>query len=106
MDSCQYDIPLYFLIVFTGIRNPPVVFFPQGDPNFIFTYIRMPIGTDQRITDSVTNVVEERVTKVVGKDNPMVESIISNVAIGASEDPMEGGEQLAAHTLAKSRWRS
>jgi multidrug efflux pump subunit AcrB len=46
-------------------------------------------------------VVEERVTKVVGKDNPMVESIISNVAIGASEDPMEGGGTLAVHTLAK-----
>ncbi|HLT72237.1 MAG TPA: efflux RND transporter permease subunit, partial [Cyclobacteriaceae bacterium] len=31
-----------FSIVFTGIRQPPVVFFPNGDPNFIFTYVRMP----------------------------------------------------------------
>lgn len=90
-----------FSIVFTGIRKPPVVFFPQGDPNFIYAYIRMPIGTDQRITDSVTNVVEERVTKVVGKENPMVESIISNVAIGASEDQMEGGGTLASAHLGK-----
>lgn len=90
-----------FSIVFTAIRKPPVVFFPQGDPNFIFAYIRMPIGTDQRITDSITQVVEDRVTNVVGKDNPIVESIISNVAIGAGEDPMEAGGTVASPHLGK-----
>lgn len=80
----------FFSIVFTMIRQPPVVFFPQGDPNFVFAYIRMPIGTDQRVTDSVTAIVEKRVTQVVGKDNPIVESIISNVSIGAAEDQFAG----------------
>lgn len=79
-----------FSIVFTGIRKPPVVFFPQGDPNFIFAYITLPIGTDQKVTDSVTNIVEEKVVSVVGRNNPMVESIISNVSIGASEDQFAG----------------
>lgn len=86
-----------FSIVFTAIRKPPVVFFPQGDPNFVFAYIRMPIGTDQIVTDSITNVVEDRVLGVVGNDNPIVESIISNVAIGASENPFEGGNQASPH---------
>lgn len=89
-----------FSIWFTGVRKPPVVFFPKGDPNFIFAYIRMPIGTDQRVTDSITRIVEERVTKVVeqdGKKNPVVESIISNVAKGASENPFEGGTQSSPH---------
>lgn len=81
-----------FSIVFTGIMKPPVVFFPNGDPNFAFAYVRMPIGTDQKVTDSITSVVEERVVKALGKDNPMVESIISNVAIGASEDQFEQGQ--------------
>lgn len=80
----------FFSIIFTAIRQPPVVFFPQGDPNFIFAYVTMPIGTDQRVTDSVTAIVEKRVADVVGKDNPIVESIISNVAIGASEDQFAG----------------
>jgi multidrug efflux pump len=79
-----------FSIVFTGIRKPPVVFFPTGDPNFIFAYVTMPIGTDQKVTDSVTNIVEEKVVSVVGRNNPMVESIISNVAVGASEDQFAG----------------
>ncbi|HRI78963.1 MAG TPA: efflux RND transporter permease subunit, partial [Cyclobacteriaceae bacterium] len=59
--------------------------------------IRMPIGTDQIVTDSITKVVEARVSKVVGKENPIVESIISNVAKGASENPFDGGTQASPH---------
>ncbi|MEJ7644354.1 MAG: efflux RND transporter permease subunit [Chryseolinea sp.] len=83
-----------FAIIFTAIRQPPVGFFPKGDPNFIFTYIRMPIGTDQVVTDSVTKVVEKRVMGAMGiregNKNSMVESIISNVAVGAAEDQFGG----------------
>ena len=86
-----------FAIVFTAIRKPPVVPFPQGDPNFIFAYIRMPIGTDQLVTDSITQIVEKRVAGVMGQNNPVVKSIISNVAIGASEDPFESGQQASPH---------
>ncbi|HEU5145359.1 MAG TPA: efflux RND transporter permease subunit [Chryseosolibacter sp.] len=86
-----------FSIVFTGIRKPPVVFFPNGDPNFIYTFIRMPIGTDQRVTDSITRIVESRVIKAIGEDNPVVESVISNVAIGASDNPFDAGTQATPH---------
>ncbi len=86
-----------FSIVFTAVRQPPVGFFPSGDPNFIFTYIRMPIGTDQRITDSITQIVEQRIRKVVGENNPAVQSVIGNVAIGASENPFDAGTQATPH---------
>ena len=86
-----------FAIVFTMIRKPPVVFFPNGDPNFIYTYVRMPIGTDQRVTDSITRIVEDRVINAIGKDNSVVESVISNVAIGASDNPFDAGTQATPH---------
>jgi multidrug efflux pump subunit AcrB len=86
-----------FAIVFTGIRKPPVVFFPNGDPNFIYAFVRMPIGTDVRVTDSITKIVEDRVTKAIGVDNPVVESVISNVAIGASDNPFDAGNQATPH---------
>lgn len=77
---------LVFSIVLTGIRNPKVVFFPQADPNFIYAYIELPIGTDQKYTDSITTIVDNRITKVVGgTKNPLVKSIISNVAVGAGD---------------------
>lgn len=86
-----------FAIVFTAIRKPPVVFFPSGDPNFIYAFVRMPIGTDQRVTDSITRIVEDRVINAIGKDNPVVESVISNVAIGASDNPFDAGTQATPH---------
>jgi multidrug efflux pump subunit AcrB len=79
-----------FAIVFTAIRKPPVGFFPKSDPNFIYTYIRMPIGTDQRTTDSITQIVEDKVIGVTGENNKLVESVISNVAVGAAEDRFAG----------------
>ncbi|MEO7991232.1 MAG: efflux RND transporter permease subunit [Chryseolinea sp.] len=88
---------LIFSIVFTGIRKPPVVFFPNGDPNFIYAFVRLPIGTDQRVTDSITAIVEDKVIATMGKDNPIVESVISNVAIGASENPFEAGGNASPH---------
>jgi multidrug efflux pump len=83
---------LIFSFVLFGVRKVPVVFFPKGDPNFIYVYLKMPVGTSVDYTDSITKVLERRVTNVVepgGKPNPMVESIISNVAVGAS-DPSSG----------------
>ena len=76
---------LFFSLFLTAIRPPKVVFFPESDPNFVYTYISMPIGTDQVVTDSVTRVVERRIYNVIGTGNPDVESVISNVAIGAGD---------------------
>jgi multidrug efflux pump subunit AcrB len=71
----------------------PIVFFPQGDPNFVYVYLKLPVGTDVKYTDSITRNLEARVDKVLGmengKSNPLVESVISNVAVGAS-DPNSG----------------
>ncbi|GHA66460.1 efflux RND transporter permease subunit [Pontibacter akesuensis] len=76
---------LIFSVALTAMFPPKVEFFPSGDPNFVYTYINMPIGTDQAVTDSVTKVVERRVASVIGLNNPNVESVISNVAIGAGD---------------------
>ena len=82
-----------FSIVFFAVRKVPVVFFPKGDPNQIYVYLKMPVGTGVDYTDSITRQLETRVYKVLGmengKENPIVESVISNVAIGAA-DPSSG----------------
>lgn len=75
----------FFSIILTAIVQPSVVFFPKSDPNFVYAYITLPTGTSQHYTDSITQIVEERVFKIMGEDNPIVESIISNVAVGAND---------------------
>lgn len=80
-------IGLFFATMFiTGIAKPTVLFFPDADPNSVFVYIKMPGGTHQNVTDSITRVAEFRVYKAIGQNNPDVESVISNVTIGAEEE--------------------
>lgn len=73
----------------TASRETNIELFPSADPNFIYVYLNMPVGTDVKVTDSLTRVMERKVEDVVGKDNPIVESIISNVALNASEDQFD-----------------
>jgi multidrug efflux pump subunit AcrB len=87
---------LFFSIAITVMRQPKVVFFPSAEPNQIFTYITMPIGTDQEVTDSITKIVENRVFEVLGEENPIVESVISNVAVNAG-NPMENDRSVAPY---------
>ncbi len=74
-------------------QRVPIVFFPNSDPNFIYVYLKLPVGTHVAYTDSITRELEKRVYKVLdmenGAQNPIVESVISNVAVGAG-DPMAG----------------
>ncbi|HLL42665.1 MAG TPA: efflux RND transporter permease subunit, partial [Segetibacter sp.] len=85
---------LFFISIFIfALRKVPVVFFPQSDPNQVYVYLKLPVGSSVDYTDSVIRSLEARVNHVLGnengKTNPIVESVISNVAIGAS-DPMSG----------------
>lgn len=75
-------------IVLFAMRQPKVVFFPQGEPNNIFVYVKLPVGTDPVYTNQIMRKVEAKVDSILGKDNPVVESIITNVTIGVT-DPQD-----------------
>jgi multidrug efflux pump len=77
---------LFFLsIILTGIVKPKVLFFPDNQPSSINIFVKMPEGTDQLVTDSVTRLVEKSVSEALGKNNPLVESVVANVGFGAGE---------------------
>jgi multidrug efflux pump subunit AcrB len=80
-----FPISVFLLIA----RGNKATFFPSGDPNFIYVYLKMPVGTNVKTTDSVTHVLEQRVFKVLENEKPgtegsIVESIIANVANSAN----------------------
>lgn len=60
---------LLFVLSFIllGVRKPKVEFFPISDPNFIYTYIQLPVGTDTKVTDNVAKEVEARIKKYLHK---------------------------------------
>lgn len=78
-----------FSIILTGIAKPKVIFFPDNEPNMINVLVKMPVGTDVIVTDSIARIIESRVTEVVGKGNPDVESIQTNVAMGADPNSFD-----------------
>ncbi|HLP13961.1 MAG TPA: efflux RND transporter permease subunit [Flavobacteriales bacterium] len=83
-------VVLFFISIGALIlAKPGVEFFPKADPNFVYAYINLPEGTAPTYTDSVTRLVENKITAVVGKKNPIVKSIISNVTLGTQERPDE-----------------
>ncbi len=47
-------------IVLLMLRGNKSTFFPSGDPNFIYVYLKLPVGTDVKYTDSVTHILESR----------------------------------------------
>lgn len=78
-----------FSALFLMVRGNKSTFFPSGDPNFIYVYLKLPVGTDIKYTDSITHVLERRVEKILEKEKPgtpgsIVESIITNVAVSAN----------------------
>jgi multidrug efflux pump len=87
---------LIFSFIITGIRKPGVVFFPQADPNFTYVYLTLPVGSNAKLTDSITKRAEKVVFDIIGEKNPIVESVISNVAVGAT-DPNSGDRSVASN---------
>ncbi|HUX54963.1 MAG TPA: efflux RND transporter permease subunit, partial [Williamwhitmania sp.] len=83
-------VGLFFLtMTLVALKPPKVMFFPDNQPNNVITYIKLPIGTDISVTDSIAKVVEHRIMQVLGKNNPIVESVLTNVALQASDNQFD-----------------
>ncbi|MEE6187158.1 efflux RND transporter permease subunit [Niabella digestorum] len=93
-----FGLLVFSFIIFgisSAVGRTQVVFFPESDPNYIYVYLKLPTGTDVEYTDSITRYLESKVNEALdidyanNKTNPIVESVIANVAVGAA-DPNSG----------------
>ena len=87
---------LGFSMLLFKVRSPNVVFFPQGDPNNVFVYVKLPEGTDPSKTNEVMKIVEKKVNAIIGETNPIVSSMITNVTIGVT-DPQDEDQSSYAN---------
>jgi multidrug efflux pump subunit AcrB len=88
---------LILVFIIFGMFPPKINFFPTTDPDNIYTYIKMPIGTDAKVTDSVTAIVEEKIASTFNDNEKyMIKSLISNVGIGAG-DPQSPDRTAQPH---------
>jgi multidrug efflux pump len=90
---------LFFVALLALIaRNPDLPFFPSGQPNFIYVYLKMPVGTSAEETDKVLQELETKTFGALaslhpGKPGSIVESVISNVAVNAN-NPMDNNRSV------------
>jgi multidrug efflux pump len=82
-----------FTITLFNIVKPNVVFFPNNEPNTINVFVKMPVGTEISVTDSVSRIVEHRIMSVLGENNPIVESVVTNVAFLASDNNFDNSSK-------------
>ncbi len=82
-----------FTMVLTNVAGPKVVFFPDNQPNTINTFIKLPVGTEIAVTDSVAHIAERRIMSVLGENNPIVESVVTNVAFLASDNNFDNSSK-------------
>lgn len=82
--------------VITAKFGSSPVLFPSGEPNYAYVYIKLPIGTDALVTDSLTKNIEDRIQSILGKDNPDVTAVVSNVGIAAG-DPQNPDPSVTPH---------
>ncbi|MFC2165871.1 efflux RND transporter permease subunit [Acidobacteriota bacterium] len=77
---------LIMSIMMLRVKTPRIVFMPRGEPNSLDIFISMPEGTHINVTNQVARRVEEKVYELIGRDNPDVESVVTNVAANAGSE--------------------
>ncbi|MGM0530601.1 MAG: efflux RND transporter permease subunit [Bacteroidota bacterium] len=82
---------LILVIVFLGLRQPDILFFPDNDPDYINVRAELPVGTDIQATDSVMHIVEEDIIEYFEPHSKVVESVLTTVGSGAGEGITAGG---------------
>lgn len=85
---------LIFTIILFFVRRPDVKFFPTGDPGYINIVAELPIGSDIAVTDSVAQLIEEDLDRLLEPNRNIVKSILTTVGKGDPEEWSMFGDQV------------
>jgi multidrug efflux pump subunit AcrB len=78
-----------------ALNPPPIVFFPDNQPNYVNVFIETPLGTDIETTNKISKDLENRITKAVKKDSVIIEAILTQVG-EKTADPNEGSPNMGS----------
>ena len=82
------------IMTFT-LNPPPIVFFPDNQPNYVNVFIETPLGTDIETTNDISKELENRITKAVQKDSIIIEAILTQVG-EKTADPNGGTPNMGS----------
>ena len=78
-----------FTLGFFAANTPPIVFFPDSQPNYVNVYVETPLGTDIEKTNKITKKLEARILPAIAKYSAIVEAVLAQVG-EKTADPNEG----------------
>lgn len=81
---------LFFSLGFFTFKAPKVEFFPVNEPKYINVFVKLPLGSDVGVTDSIAKIVEEEIFETLKPYKHAVSSVMTNVGAGTT-DPNEIG---------------
>ena len=89
-------IVVFIVSIMTFALNPPpIVFFPDNQPNYVNVFIETPLGTDIETTNKISIELERRITAAVQKDSVIIEAILTQVG-EKTADPNEGTPSMGS----------
>jgi multidrug efflux pump subunit AcrB len=89
-------IVVFIVSIMTFALNPPpIVFFPDNQPNYVNVFIETPLGTDIETTNDISKELEYRITKAVQKDSIIIEAILTQVG-EKTADPNGGTPSMGS----------
>jgi multidrug efflux pump len=89
-----------FTLVFFAANTPPVVFFPDSQPNYVNVFIETPQGTDIDRTNEITKKLEARIRPAIAKDSVIIEAVLAQVG-EKTADPNEGPQSGSSPNRAR-----
>jgi multidrug efflux pump len=102
--------PIFFLVgivaffvltlMLFAIKTPPIVFFPDSQPNYVNIFIETPLGTDIEKTNEITKKLEARIIPAIAKDSAVVEAVLAQVG-EKTADPNEGPQSGSSPNKAR-----
>ena len=93
-------VMMFGSLMFFGMSNPKIVFFPENEPKYVNIFVEAPLGTDIYKTDVLTKKLEERVKLAIEPYGHFVEATLAQVGEKTS-DPNEGPQSGSSPNKAR-----
>ncbi|MBU1011582.1 MAG: efflux RND transporter permease subunit [Bacteroidetes bacterium] len=77
---------LFVTLILLGLRQPKILFFPDGEPKYINVLAELPIGTDITVSNEFMSTLEDKVIEVLKPYSKVVESVLTNVGSGSNSE--------------------
>ncbi|MBX7224603.1 MAG: efflux RND transporter permease subunit [Chitinophagales bacterium] len=91
-------------MMFFAMRQPDVVFFPSGDPQYVNVFVELPIGTDIEVTNELAVQLEKKIENAIAPLAQSVEAVLAQVGEG-TEDPQESGSTGGGNSVSPHKAR-